>query len=125
MILFPDKSIYSVGLLSFLWATTFCGIAVAVLYEGKFKVGLMIASYVGMGWAVVICFGDLLQRIDSHGLNLLVGGGVLYTAGVPFNIKDGRTCGMPDHTIWHLFVMGGSALHYFCVMDSLVTFPYA
>ena len=49
---------------------------------------------------------------------------VLYTAGVPFVIKDKRSFGLPDHTIWHIFVLGGSLSHFFCIYSYLLTFPY-
>ena len=55
---------------------------------------------------------------------LLVGGGVSYTVGVIWFIKDGRSCGVPDHTIWHLWVLGGSMMHFYCVLWYLVPFPF-
>ena len=36
-ILFPDKTVYSVGLLSFLWAVAFSGIGLAAFYHGRPK----------------------------------------------------------------------------------------
>ena len=79
-----------------------------------------------MGWACLICAPELYARLSPRpgGLAYLLGGGVLYTAGVPFNVRDRRTFGLPDHTIWHLFVLGGSMLHYFCVYYYLLPFPY-
>ena len=58
------------------------------------------------------------------GLYRLYMGGILYTAGVPFNVRDKWFLGIPDHTIWHLFVIGGSMAHYYCVFYDLVPFPY-
>jgi len=31
---------------------------------------------------------------------------------------------VPDHTIWHIFVMIGSACHYACILKYVVNFPY-
>lgn len=69
---------------------------------------------------------DLWARLVSHplALYLLVGGGLSYTVGVYWFIKDGRSCGVPDHTIWHLFVLGGSMMHYFCVLWFIVPYPF-
>ena len=102
------------------------GVCIAGFYEGTGKVGLMISSYVGMGWACVICSKEIYERMSPRpmGLFYLVAGGILYTAGVPFVIRDKRTLGLPDHTIWHLFVIGGSLCHYMCVFYYLVSFPY-
>ncbi|MGZ5648638.1 MAG: hemolysin III family protein [Usitatibacter sp.] len=44
----------------------------------------------------------------------LVGGGVLYTAGIVFYLYDERI--RYFHGIWHLFVMGGSAAHYTAIV---------
>jgi len=125
-ILFPDKPIYSVGLLVFLWVMAGSGIMLAAMYDGPYKIGMHIASYLGMGWACLICAGDIYTRLSPRpwGLWNLVIGGLLYTLGVPFNVRDKRTLGIPDHTIWHLFVIGGSMAHYYCVYLYLLPFPY-
>jgi len=125
-ILFPDKPVYSIGLLSFMWSMAVCGILLAALYDGPFKIGMHIISYLGMGWACVLCASEIYERMSPKpwGLFLLVMGGVLYTAGVPFNVRDKRTFGIPDHTIWHLFVIGGSMMHYFCIYEFIAHFPY-
>ena len=75
---------------------------------------------------VVLCSWPIYERMAPRmtGLWLLLGGGILYTAGVPFNVRNKRTLGIPDHTIWHIFVLGGSALHYVCVFVYLLEFPY-
>jgi len=124
-ILFPDKPIYSVGLLSFLWAMAFCGIMLAALYDGPYKIGMHIISYLGMGWACIICAQEIYERMspDIWGLYNLLLGGILYTAGVPFNVRDKRTFGIPDHTIWHIFVIGGSMAHFYVVYYNLLRFP--
>ena len=126
IILFPDKAIFSVGLLAFLWIMAACGVALQLCYHGPLKVGLQVTSYLGMGWAAVLCASDMWERLAVHpqALFLIIGGGLSYTGGVPFFIKDGRTLNIPDHTIWHLFVIGGSMAHYFCVLWYLVPFPY-
>jgi len=41
-------------------------------------------------------------------------GGVSYTLGTFFFIKDKRPY---FHSIWHLFVLGGSVMHFFAVMN--------
>ena len=102
------------------------GIAGHVLYNGPYKVSLQVSSYVLMGWACVFCAVDIVQRLSPQplGLAMLVGGGLAYTGGVPFFVRDQRICGVPDHTVWHCFVMLGSGLHYAVVYGYIVTFPY-
>ena len=96
------------------------------------KAGLQVSTYIGMGWAALVCIQDINDRLGAidkvagigQGVWLLFVGGVLYTVGVPFFVRDKRTIGIPDHTIWHLFVMAASAAHYYCVLLYLVPFPY-
>lgn len=125
-ILFPDKTVYSVGLNTFLWCMAFGGVCLAAFYHGPFKIGLHIGSYVGMGWACLICIWEIVERMMPMPITLvyLLLGGVLYTAGVPFNVRDKRTLGLPDHTIWHFFVIGGSVCHYASIFLLIQSFPF-
>lgn len=73
-ILFPDKPIYSVGMLSFLWAMAGMGILISATYHGPFKIGMLIASYVAMGWTFVICASDVYDRMSPvpNGFRLII-----------------------------------------------------
>lgn len=125
LLLFPDNPIWSTWLVIFMWCMAFAGLALAIFYHGKLKTGLQVASYIAMGWSALLCMHDLWARLCNtpFALVLLVGGGVAYTAGVPFFARDKRTLGIPDHTIWHCFVLAGSMLHYFCIYNYVVQFP--
>lgn len=68
--------------------------------------------YVGMGWCVVIAAKQVFSSVAPAGIALLLAGGVAYTVGaVLFKLGD-RMRWM--HSIFHLFVIAGSALHFFC-----------
>lgn len=125
-ILFPDRPAFGVYLLSFLWLMALGGICLNLCYHGPGKVAMQVTSYIAMGWAAVLCMGDMWARLAVHppALWLLLGGGVSYTVGVYWFVKDARSCGVPDHTIWHIFVLAGSMMHYFCIAWYLVPFPY-
>ena len=75
--------------------------------------GWLVALYVGMGWVGVAAIGPLLASLSSIGLWLLLGGGASYTLGVPFYLWHRLPY---NHAIWHLFVLGGSALHFCAVL---------
>jgi hemolysin III len=69
-----------------------------------------------LGWTLfgVIWVKPLFTGMPSAGLFLLVAGGLFYTAGVAFFATDSR---VPyGHLIWHLFVITGTACHYFLVL---------
>lgn len=70
--------------------------------------------YVLMGWSIVLCARPVLTHTSIGGLMFLVGGGILYTAGVPFYVSRRKWF----HFIWHFFVLGGAVLHWFFVFFS-------
>lgn len=69
--------------------------------------------YVVMGWAIVVSANTVLMAVDRMGFWLLLGGGIAYTAGIYFYVKNNQKY---MHFIWHLFVIAGSLLHYFFVL---------
>lgn len=103
-------------LLLLLWGMALAGMATTAFYSGKGKGFIETCLYLVMGWSCVTCLGDMMRRLGPDGSRLLVIGGLLYTGGVPFFVKAGRTWRVPDHTIWHLFVLAGSIAHYFCIL---------
>lgn len=69
--------------------------------------------YVLMGWLVVFVAKEVMQVMPTGGLVLLLSGGIAYTLGIVFY---GMTKKRYMHFVWHLFVLAGSILHYFCVL---------
>jgi hemolysin III len=68
--------------------------------------------YIGLGWIVVIALKPLSAVLVTPGMLLLFGGGVAYTFGVVFYLWDRLPF---NHAIWHLFVLAGSACHFFAI----------
>lgn len=70
--------------------------------------------YVVMGWLALLVFNQAMRNIGAASLIFLLAGGIFYTAGILFyKWRD-----LPfSHAIWHLFVIGGSAFHFFSVMQ--------
>ena len=75
------------------------------------------ACYIGMGWAVVFAFKPLLASITAYQFWLLLSGGITYTIGAVIYALGKRVKYM--HSLWHLFVLAGSILHFFTVLDCL------
>jgi len=91
------------------WGIMVAGIAMKFLFIQRFQ-KLLLGAYVAMGWIVVLVMHPLWQRLSAGALGWLVAGGVVYTAGVAFYVWKRLPYG---HAIWHLFVLGGSACHFF------------
>lgn len=100
-------------LLAVIWALAFLGIVAKCTLSFRYPM-LSTAFYVAMGWLIVIALRPLVAHLSMSGLAWLAGGGLCYTGGVAFYATDGRL--RYGHTIWHLFVLGGSACHFIAVL---------
>lgn len=109
------------SLLAGVWAIAVLGIALRLLLKGRWH-GLVVSLYIAMGWAVVGAVQPMLHHVAAGGLILLAAGGLAYTVGVIF-YKWKR---LPyHHAIWHVFVLLGSALHFFAVLFYVIPWPQA
>jgi len=93
------------------WGIAAGGIVLKLAFPLRFHL-LRVASYVLMGWLVVISGSELMEVLPSGGMTLLAIGGIVYTVGVVFYL--GKSIPF-NHAIWHLFVLGGSAFHFFAI----------
>lgn len=75
---------------------------------------LSMICYILMGWLVVIASRILLEAISLNGFLWLIGGGIAYTAGAVIYIAGKKYRYM--HSVFHLFVLAGSILHFFCIL---------
>ena len=96
-----------------IWALAAVGIVQECwLASGARMVSL--AIYVLMGWLAVVALVPLFAALGTAGMAWVVGGGLIYTAGIAFYLYDERV--RHFHGVWHLFVMGGSAAHYVAIV---------
>lgn len=97
-------------MLSVTWGLAVAGIAVKCVSMKSFY-GLSLMLYLCMGWMCVLVIRTLIAEMTMAGFAFLVAGGLLYSFGVIFYLINRPY----SHTVWHLFVMGGSAMHYLMV----------
>lgn len=103
-------------LFGIVWALAIGGVVYKIwFYSPKFR-RLSTWLYVAMGWLVVIVIGPVVQNTPPLSLWLLVAGGVSYTVGALFYLKKGVRL---FHFIFHLFVLGGSILHFLAFLFML------
>ena len=98
-------------LLALVWAIAGTGIALEFAFGRKVH-KLAVGLYVAMGWLVVVAVKPLLAAVPWPGLAWLVAGGLLYTGGVAFYAAKRVPWA---HTVWHLFVLAGSACHFVAI----------
>lgn len=102
-----------------IWTLALVGI-VSRVWLGRKSSKVSVAIYLLMGWFIVIAFKPLMESISSLGLILLISGGVCYSAGVLFYVWRRLPF---HHAIWHIFVLGGTVLHFFAVLFSTIPIP--
>lgn len=100
-------------LLGVIWTIAVVGITAKWTFGFRFP-RLSTALYLAMGWLIVIAVQPLVTHVSAAGLAWIVAGGVCYTGGVVFYANDQRI--RFGHAIWHLFVVAGSACHFFAVL---------
>jgi hemolysin III len=103
-------------LLGIIWGLAVAGIVIRSIYLVKFK-KLMVWIYLAMGWLFLIAVVPIVRNLPDVSVAFLFTGGACYSAGIIFyKWKKLRYA----HGIWHIFVMGGSIMHYFSVLHSLI-----
>ncbi|HEX3101665.1 MAG TPA: hemolysin III family protein [Pyrinomonadaceae bacterium] len=110
-----------IGPYLFIFAWVFAAVGIMMKIFFVIKSGPLSAlTYLLMGWIGVVAVQPLYIAIGIVPIALIVAGGVSYSIGTIFfgwhSIKH-------HHAIWHLFVLGGSLLHFIAIAFYIV--PYA
>jgi len=79
---------------------------------------LSMICYIGMGWCIVIAAKTTIEAIPLAGLLWLLAGGISYTVGAVLYGLGKRHRYM--HSVFHLFVVGGSIMQYICIIFSVL-----
>jgi len=111
---------FTIGVLRGAWGWSLFGIVwglalVGVLYKSLLGIRfprLSLAMYLTMGWLAIFAARPLANVLPLGGLLWLLAGGLSYTVGTLFYVRERRRF---DHTVWHLFVLAGSACHVVAV----------
>ncbi len=106
------------GLLGLIWGLALCGILLKLLWMDAPR-WLSVALYLGMGWTALAAAPALLRVVPTGGITWVLVGGVVYSAGaLVYGLK--RPNPVPGvfgfHEMWHLFVLVGSACHFWAVL---------
>jgi len=107
--------------LGFVWVGAAVGVVFALTgIAEKAIVGL--ATYIALGWAMVLVFPELASRLTTADLVLLVVGGLLYTVGCIFmgtRWPDPYPTVFGYHEVWHVMVVGAAVCHYLVILSAV------
>lgn len=101
------------GLFAVIWTMALAGVIFKLIVGDRFH-RLSTLLYVAMGWTGLLAIEPLWRHMSASGLLWLLAGGLAYCVGVVFFMLQERLryC----HFVWHLFVLGGTACHFFAVL---------
>ena len=96
-----------------IWAVAILGITLNSIDIKRYKKFSMIC-YLIMGWCIVVKINLLPQLLGKTGFILLLAGGIAYTVGAILYGLGKKHKYM--HSIFHLFILAGSILQFFCIL---------
>ena len=94
-----------------IWGLSLIGIVMKIFFVGRFNVVSTII-YIIMGWICMIALKPLIDSLTMNGFILLAAGGLTYSFGTIFYLWEKLPF---NHSIWHLFVLGGSVCHFLMI----------
>ena len=100
------------GLLALQWLLGILACILTAVDLRKYRVFSMIC-YIFMGWAIVLCLPVTLRVLSKQAFSWLLAGGIAYTIGAAIYGVGKKHRYM--HSIFHLFVVLGSVLQFFCI----------
>lgn len=107
------NSVLGWSIFSIIWIMAVLGVLLNSIDIKKFKIFSMIC-YLGMGWCIIFTANLLPKLLGIPGVILLVSGGIAYTIGAILYGAGKKKKYI--HSIFHLFIVLGSILHFFCIL---------
>lgn len=95
-----------------IWAAAAAGFYSKVFAHHRIDGKFSALSYLALGWVPAMI---LISYVPRGSMVWIAVGGVSYTVGVLFLTLDRRV--RYFHAVWHLFVILGSACHYYAIIQ--------
>lgn len=100
-------------ILTVIWTLAVAGIIFKTFFTGRFEI-ISIALYLLMGWTAIVVIKPLYDALPGNSFIYLIAGGIMYSTGVLFYLNKQLRY---HHSIWHIFVLGGSIFHFFSIIN--------
>lgn len=97
------------------WGVSALGITLNAIDLKKYNV-FSIICYLALGWCIVFTGKAAVTSVGAKGFMWLLAGGISYTVGAVLYGIAGRSVHRYMHSVFHIFVVLGSILHYFCII---------
>ena len=101
------------GIFFFEWAMAALATTLTAIDLKKYSVFSMVC-YIGMGWAIIPFWRQVMEVLRPWGFGLLLAGGIAYTIGSILYGLGKKKKWM--HSVFHIFVILGSQLQFFAVL---------
>ncbi len=109
----PDYPVLAWCIFGFEWAMVALATTLTAIDLKKYQVFSM-ACYIGMGWAIIPFWRQVMEVLTFSGFLLLLLGGIAYTVGsILYGIGKKKKW---MHSVFHIFVILGSLLQFFAVL---------
>ena len=95
-------------LFAVIWMLAAAGIVMKLWLRHRYP-RLALASYIAMGWLVVVAGPAVANAVGPAGLNWLLAGGIVYTVGALIYAAKKIAY---HHAAWHALVLIGGLCHY-------------
>lgn len=114
VLLRPEYPLLAWSVFGVIWFFCILGITLNAINLEKFAKFSMFC-YLAMGWCIVFAIKPMINTLAKNGLILLVAGGIAYTIGaILYGVGKKKVRYM--HGVFHIFVIIGSILHFFCIL---------
>ena len=98
-------------ILAAIWVCATIGVVLKILFPRRFEI-FSIGLCVVMGWMIITVIKPLASSLAVADFWLLMGGGLVYSAGIAFYVIER----IPFHkAIWHAFVLVAAVLHFVAI----------
>jgi hemolysin III len=98
------------------WATALLGAGLKLTLPGRLD-RLSIAIYLLLGFSGLLAYDTVAASVSPTTLGLMLTGGLIYTAGVPFHLWSGLRF---QNAVWHGFVLVATCVFYSAVLAGVV-----
>jgi hemolysin III len=98
------------------WLLALAGI-VGKIFMSRVRETIWICLYLALGWIVLVAARPIMAALPAPALVLLVVGGLVYSAGVIFHVKEHLQF---SRSIWHGHVLAGAGVHWAAILIGTV-----